>query len=179
MAKIGLKYLVVKPEAGTGVNMAKMIQADVAINMAKVKLYADDSVAESDTSFQDGTLSLNISDLSESMQTAVLGHKKVGATEEVASNVDDEAPYVGAGFYGVKMVNNVKKWRALWFPKIQFTEPGESMATKAETLAFGTDTIVGDIHIDVSGNWKFEQTFTTEAAAVTYLNGKAGIVVIP
>lgn len=179
MAKYGLKYLVVKPETGAGVNIAKMIQADVAINMAKVKLYADDAVAESDASFQDGTLSLNISDLSNDVQTMLLGHAKVGETEEIASGVDDQAPYVGAGFYGAKMVNNVKKWRALWFPKVQFTEPGESMATRAETLAFGTDTIVGDIHIDASGNWKYEQTFTTEAAAVTYLNGKAGIVVTP
>jgi len=178
MAKIGLKYPVYKDSTGGGV-IAKAIQADVAITMSNVPLYADDAIAEKDMSFQSGTLTLGIDDLAAGILTKLLGHKKVGATDEIASTVDDVSPFVGVGFYGVKMVNGVKAYRALWFPKVQFEEPADSMTTKGETIAFGTDSIVGTIMPDSTGAWKLEQTFTTEAAAIAYLNGKAGIVVTP
>ena len=70
MAKIGLKYPVAAPmkEDGktydTGFVIAKAIKASVTANNNDVKLYADDGIAESDKSFKDGTLSLNVDDLS-------------------------------------------------------------------------------------------------------------------
>lgn len=178
MAKIGLKYPVYKDSTGGGV-IAKAIQADVSITVNNVSLYADDAIAENDKSFQSGTLTLGIDDLNEGVLTKLLGHTKDSESEEIASNIDDVAPFVGVGFYGVKMVNGVKAYRALWFPKVQFEEPADSMTTKGETIAFGTDSIVGTIMPDSTGTWKLEQTFETESAAVTYLNGKAGIVVTP
>ena len=53
MAKIGLKYPVYKTDSAAGV-IGKAIQADISITVNDVKLYADDAVAESDKSFQNG-----------------------------------------------------------------------------------------------------------------------------
>ncbi len=174
MAKIGLKYPVFKSATSQGV-IAKAIQADIAITVNDVKLHADDVIAESDKSFQSGTLTLGIDDLSDTIQTEFLGHT-VGTDDEIIAKGTDENPYVGIGFYGVKVVGGVKKFRAIWLPKVQFAEPADTNATKGDTVAFATPVLEGTIMLDEDGVWKYEQTFTTEAEAKTYLDGKAGIV---
>lgn len=178
MAKIGLKYPVYKGESTQGV-IAKAIQADIAIETNDIKLYADDVIAESDRSFKSGKVTLGVDDLSDAIQTAFLGHAVGTIPAEIIASGTDTSPYVGVGFYGLKLVAGVKKYRAIWLPKVQFGEPADANTTKGETLAFGTASLEGTIMLDDTGAWKYEQTFTVEAAARTYLEGKAGIVVIP
>ena len=69
MAKIGLKNFLfgVLTEAsdgtatyGTAVKPAKAISCSVSISNNDAKLYADDGLAESDTSFQSGTVSMGV-----------------------------------------------------------------------------------------------------------------------
>jgi len=178
MSNIGLRYPVFKSATTQGV-IGKAIQADIAIETNDVKLYADDVVAESDKSFKSGKITLGVDDLSDIIQAEFLGHSVADITGEITANGSDENPYVGIGFYGVKMVNRVKKYRAIWFMKVQFAEPADANKTKGETLEFTTPVLEGTIMQDDIGDWKKEQTFATEAEAKTYLEGKAGIVVIP
>ena len=174
MAKIGLKYPVYEarlpPECGV---IAKAIQADIAISVNDVKLYADDAIAESDKSFQSGTLTLGIDDLSDAVQTAFLGHTVDDG--EITAKGTDQNPYVGIGFYGVKVVGGVRKFRAIWLPKVQFAEPADTNATKGDTVAFATPALEGTIMLDDDGAWKYEQTFDAEAEAIAYLQAKSGV----
>lgn len=177
MAKIGLKYPVFKGAKNKGV-VAKAIQADIAITVNDVKLYADDALAESDRSFQSGTLAFGIDDLSDNIQAEFLGHTIDSETGLITAKTSDVSPYVGIGFYGVKLVSNVKKYRAIWLPKVQFGEPNDTNATKGDSVAFATVSLTGNIFPDATGTWKEEQTFPTEEEARTFLNGKAGITVV-
>jgi phi13 family phage major tail protein len=172
LAKIGLKYPVYKTATAQGV-IGKAIQADISISVNDVKLYADDGIAESDKSFQSGTITLGVDDLSDEIQTAFLGHA-VDDGEIIAKGADDN-PYVSIGFYCVKMVKGVKKYRAIWLPKVQFAEPSDTNATKGETLAFATPVLEGTIMLDDNGDWKKEKTFATEAEAIAYLQNKSGV----
>lgn len=174
MAKIGLRYPVYKTSFTQGV-IAKAIQADIAISVNDVKLYADDIIAETDKSFQNGTVTLGVDELSDNVYATLLGHTVDGITGELTADIDDVAPFVGIGFYGVKKVNNVAKYRAIWLPKVQFAEPADTNSTKGETTTFNTPVIVGTIMVDGNGDWKKENTFTTEAEAKAYLDAKAGI----
>lgn len=174
MAKIGLKYPVYKSKQNQGV-IGKAIQADISISVNEAYLYADDGVAESDKSFQSGTITLGIDDLSDEIQTEFLGHEKDGETGEIIANANDENPYVGIGFYGVKKVGGVRKYRAIWLPKVQFAEPEDTNATKGESVEFNTPSLEGTIMLDEDGNWKMEKTFESEADAKAYLEDKAGI----
>jgi len=178
MAKIGLRYPVYKSANSKGV-IGKAIQADISISTNDVKLYADDVVVESDKSFKSGTITLGIDDLSDEIQTEFLGHKKDEQTGEIIANGNDENPYVGIGFYGIKKVNNVIKYRAIWLPKVQFAEPADTNKSKGETVEFNTPTLEGTIMMDDDGNWKYEQTFSTEDEAKAYLENKAGITTTP
>lgn len=178
MAKIGLRYPVYKSATNKGV-IAKAIQADIAITTNDVKIHADDVIAESDKSFQSGTLTLGVDDLPDEIYAEFMGHTIDEATKEITANGDDNSIFVGVGFYGVKMVRGVRKYRAIWLTKLQFAEPADNNATKGETTVFTTPVLVGTIMLDDNGDWKKENTFDTEEEAVTYLNGKAGIVVAP
>lgn len=172
MAKIGLKYPVYSGSNG-GAVLAKAIQADITIEPNDEALYADDGIAETDKSFRTGTITVGIDDLSDTAQVDILGHSL--SDGEVTANSGDEPPIVRFGFYGVKKVNDVKKYRAIWLPRVQFAEPADSNATKGDTTVFNTPVVTGTIMTDDNGNWKQEQTFDNEGDARAYLGDKAGI----
>ena len=178
MAKIGLQYLVYKgsgdiPTKGV---LAKPIQADYAIQLNEAKLYANDSVAESDKSFRDGTLTLGVDDLNDTIQVELLGHTKDAETGEIVSNGNDNNPYISVGFISISKVNGAQKFVGTWLPKTQFGEPSITNQTKGESTSFSTPTMTGTIMLDDNGDWRFENAFTTLADAKTYLNTFAGIV---
>lgn len=172
MAKIGLRYVVYNNEDGKNGIAGKAIQADISIQANDVKLYADDALAESDKSFQSGAITLGIDDLSDTVQADFLGHD-VTEEGEIVANKDDEPKETGIGFFGVKMVNNVKKFRAIWLHKVKFSEPNDDNQTKGENPAFSTPVLTGEIMVDDNGDWKSEQTFDTTQEAISYLNEKA------
>lgn len=173
MAKIGLKYPVYKSATKEGV-IGKAIQADIAITVNNAFLYGDDGIAESDKSFQSGTITFGTDDLSDEIQVEFLGHVKSAGGEITAKGADD-SPYVGIGFYGVKKVNGARKYRAIWLPKVQFGEPNDTNSTKGETVTFNTPVLEGTVMLDDTGAWKYEQTFDTEAEAIVYLQDKSGV----
>lgn len=188
MAKVGLKYLVTAPlkEDGKtydkGFVVAKMIKATVNANNNDVKLYADDGAAESDKSFKDGTISLNVDDLTQKVYADMLGHTYTQAgegenaePETVVASANDIAPYLGTGFYGEIRRNNKPYFQAKWLKKTQFAEPNDETETKGETIAFQTPTIEGTVFKADDGSWKEQAEFKTEAEARAWLNKKANI----
>ncbi len=174
MAKIGLKYIVYKTPTKSGL-VGKGIQADINIESNDSKLYADDGIAEIDKSFRGGTITLGVDDLSDEVQTDLLGHAVEDG--EITGNENDEAVPCGIGIIAVKKVSGARKYRAVWLTRVQFGEPSDSNATKGESIAFGTPTMQGEIIRDDNGNWKQEKTFASETDARNYLNGKADLPV--
>lgn len=186
MARIGLKYPIYAKyntdSGGTvtysnGTNIGKAIKADVSITTSNTAMYGDDEVAERINEFVSGTISLETTDLSIENYSALLGHDISGTanSKEITSKDTDAPIYVGFGFYGRKIVDNVHYFRAIWFTKVIFGEPSESFETKGNSITFGSYTIEGAIESDTNGVYKVEQTFTTETEAVAWLKGKANI----
>lgn len=180
MAKIGLKdfyYSVATEDATTGAltysgatKLAKAISATFEPTVSDATLYADDAIAERDAGVTGGTLTLGIDRYDTATAAALLGHS-VEANGELVSNVNDVAPYVGVGRVAVLMQDGVRKYRAVFFPKVKFQEPSSENNTKGETTEFGTYEISGTVIPPVDGDWRKEQVFETEAAAVAYLTG--------
>lgn len=188
MAKIGLKYPVYAPATetdsaisyGTGAVLAKAISANISIENNDVKLYADDAVCESDNSFSDGTVTIGVDDLYDAAKVALLAYIE-GATIDATTGAKELSAgtgtpaIVGFGFYGKVVRNRVSYWRAIWLKKVQFAEPSDELATKGESLEFGTPELEGAIMLAPDGKWKEEGTFSAEAGAKAWLDGKAGI----
>lgn len=179
MAKIGLnsfRYgVLAEANDGTasydGANTpARAISCTADITNNEAKLFADDVLAESDTSFQSGTVTIGIDDEDQATMATLLGHT-VSQSGEMVRNASDTAPYVGFGRIVTKMVNGVYKYKVEFLCKVKFAEPSQENNTKGENLEFGTTTIEGQIATLANGDWSKTKTFDTKADALTYLEG--------
>lgn len=190
MASIGVKYPVWAPltetdssaSYGSGVVLGKAIGISTSIEVADVKLYGDDDVAEEDKSFDGGSLSLNSTHLTQENRALILGHTIQSANipghpeiMEVISKDGDEPPYGGFGYYGSEKTNGQLKYHAYWLPKTKFSEPNTELETKGETTSFQTPTIEGEIYRDITGAWKHDIVCDSEVQAKAWLNEKANI----
>ena len=181
MAKIGLKNFLFgiltensdgSASYGVAQKPAKAISCKVDISNNDAKLYADDSLAESDKTFQSGTVTLGIDDEDDVMLATLLGHQITNG--EMERNAYDSAPYVGLGRVITKMVGGVYKYKVEFLKKVKFSEPSQENNTKGESVEFGTSEIEGLVSTLADGSWSITKTFNTMAEAQAYLNGLFG-----
>lgn len=191
MAAIGLNYSVYAALTendsagthtyGTGKHGRKLIKADIKINTTNDPLYADDGIAESLKEFIDGTITMNQDDISDTMKTDFIGNTTKSLTvgedsvTEVVSKDTDISPYVGIGFIQPKIVDKVRKYRAIFLPKVQFAEPDETAETKGKNISWQTPSIVGTIMRRNDGVWKEETTVTDLDTAIAYIKSKVNL----
>lgn len=152
--------------------LGKAVSCNVSITNNSATLYADDALAESDTSFASGTMKLGVADDDESIFADLLGHSIT--TEGVVTKTStDVAPYVGVGRVVTKMVDGAYKYKAEFIFKVKFSEPSADENTKGENIEFSTPEIEGIISAlaDDSGTWGTSETFTTKSDALTWLQG--------
>ena len=177
MAKIGLTNLWYSKltEAADGTpsyegatSFGKAVSASVSITNNSAKLYADDALAESDTSFQSGTVTLGVDEDADTVFADVLGHE-IDSAGEVVKNANDAAPWVGLARVITKMVNGVYKYKAEVLLKVKFSEPSADDQTKGESIEFSTPEIQGTIGTLANGDWNKSKTFTSKSAAVEYI----------
>lgn len=92
-------------------------------------LYAHDTLAESDTSFQSGTVTIGIDEDDLQTMAPLLGYT---VTEEgiMRRNAKDMAPHVGLGRFETKMVNRVYRYNVKFLYKVKFAEPSAENTTK-------------------------------------------------
>lgn len=154
---------------GTATKPGKAISCSVSITTNSATLYADDALAESDTSFQSGTVTIGIDRDDLTTQATLLGHTITDGT--IVRNANDLAPYVGLGRIVTMMVQGAYKYKVEFLNKVKFSEPSQDDTTKGESLEFGTVEIEGTVATLANGDWSTAQTFDTRSDAVTFLNG--------
>jgi phi13 family phage major tail protein len=179
MANIGLSNVWYSPltEDANGAphyagakNFGKAVSCSTNITNNDAKLFGDDGLAESDTSFSNGTMTLGVTDDDETVFAEVLGHE-INASGEVVKTSSDVAPYIGIGRIVTKMVNNLYKYKVEFLYKVKFSEPSRDENTKGENIEFATPSIEGNIATlnDDKGTWNKSKTFNTKSDALTYL----------
>lgn len=153
------------------INMGKAVSASVSINNNSAELYGDDAIAESDTAFSNGTITLTLTDDDDTVFAQLLGHTvEDGETVKTSTDV---APYVGIGRIVTKMVNGQYKYKVEFLYKVKFAEPNRDENTHGENVEFGTPSIEGRILTlnDDDKTWNRTKTFTQKSDALTYLQG--------
>lgn len=181
MAKTGFLYVVAgKLNADeNGYTEGRYMGPTAAFNINTtsndVKDYGDNSVTETDTSVTGGTTSLEINEMTNESYAYMLGHTYDKEKDMVVCKKNDIAPFVGMGAVGVSTRNNVHKYTAKFYRKMQFREPNDENATQQETVSFTHTTIEGNMFVPSDGQWKEQQTFDTAEEAKAWLNEKVGI----
>ena len=179
MAKIGLDNFLYgnlteaqdgTPTYGVATKPGKAINCSVSVSTNSASLYADNTLAESDTSFQSGTVSMEIDNADITTQANLLGHSVDSETGAMTRAIDDVAPYVGFGRIITLMVNGTYKYKVEFLYKVKFSEPSQENATRGESVEFGTTTIEGVVSTLANNKWSTTATFDTKAEAQAYLN---------
>ena len=150
-------------------SFGKAVSCSVSITNNSAELYADDALAESDTSFQSGTVTLGVDDDREATFADILGHS-ITEEGEVTYNTTDVAPWIALARIVTKMVNNVTLYKVKVLYKVKFAEPSEDENTKGESVEFATPSIEGKIATLANGEWKTAKTFSTKAEALAFIN---------
>ena len=183
MAKKGLKglrYAIITESAAGAITYGGAKTPGHAISYAEditsndAKLYGDDVVVESDTSFSGGTATIGIDHEDIDVYADLLGHT-IGTGGELQKNPDDVAPYVGVGRVVVLSVNNTTIYRAKITRKMKFSLPSSDEATKGESVEFGTYELSAQVLAPSDGsNWQLVKDFETAADAISYIETTLG-----
>lgn len=180
MAKIGLNNFryskLTESETGTATyagakKPAGAVSCKVSVSTSSASLYADDVLAESDTSFNNGTVTIGIDEEDNATMADLLGHTLAEEGGEMVRNANDVSPYVGLGRVIVKMVNGVRKYKVEFLCKVKFSEPSQDDKTKGENVEFTTSELEGTVSTLADGTWSKTKTFDTQADAIKYLEG--------
>lgn len=186
MASIGMRYVAAAPISsisgdtityGTG-QVMKAVEASLSWELDDSKLYADDAVAETDGSITGYTLDTTVDDMTDAQEAALFGYTKGTGNEYTV--YDDPVPYSGIGYVRVLKKNGVRKYKGIFYPKIQLTRQSENDKTREGSTSWGTVQIHGvglAVYLSSTGKNKFRthQTFDTAASAIAYVNSCLGI----
>jgi phi13 family phage major tail protein len=195
MAKKGLSKLVLADYSAEGntvtysnaTNQEKLASYSWEVTRSNTDdLYLDNAVAETDGgNFSSGNLTLETGDLMDETSKKILNVKtaqvSVGSGNVTEIILDDKTTgkTLGVGLMELHQVNNVDFYRAIWFPKVQFSIPAGSATTKGASVEWQTQEITGTIlRSDAVGSdgghpWQTHADFETEAEALAYLMVKA------
>ena len=179
MARIGVSKPVYASYAMSGstvvyggaTSMGKATSFDISLDSSEANnLYADNAIAETDNTFNGGTVTLGLADLDDAALVAVLGVTQ--SSGELIFKSGASAPYVGIGGIIKHQINNVDKYTGIILPKVQFSDPGISVTTQGESIEWQTPEITATIMRDDTTDqvWRRQKTFDTEASAQSYIS---------
>ncbi len=163
-------------DAETVPEFEKVVDEKFAANYANAELYANDSLAEHDDSFIDGTLTITIADDEDKFVATVLGNS-ITEEGEVTSNEDDMSPEVAYGHIIPKVYNSARKYKVEFFPRVRFTKITSDNKTKGSSVEFSTSSLEAKVmRLEKEfnglkeGDWEKHQTFESLQEAEEYLD---------
>jgi len=158
---------------GPPIRLARAIRADLAIEFAEAKLYADDGAVYVIKDFKSGTLTLGVDDIGVTAAQDLTGAVVDDNGVLVSMSESDGAP-VAIGFRALKPNG---KYRYFWLYRVKFGTPATNLQTKGDTITFQTPTIEGIVirrsKPDDKGRhpWKVEVTEGDDGVSASVISG--------
>lgn len=159
------------PKYGPAVSLGGVNESNDTLNFAEASAYADNAQKIKIKEFANGTIASKMLHLLFSIGSQILGTDADDA-EGRSYGEDDSAPYGGYGFFCSRMDANKKRYHeVVFYPKVQGSVEGSNYKTKEDQITLEYDSLAFDILCPNCGKYKIEKRFTTEAAAIAYLEG--------
>lgn len=165
------------PTYGTGTVIQEARNATVTREYNTNPLYGDDRIVDDDNGITGMTMTFESTGLSDDDRVALLGEEANANTTTGGQWVsDNESPYGGFGYIRRMRDDGVRKYEAWLTLKIKFREESQATQTREGTITWGTPTLTGravGLYVDSTDKQRYQlhETFTTIAAAKTWLNG--------
>lgn len=149
------------------VRIGKLVKADLTVNLASGKLYADDALAESVDEFVSGSIAMETDDMEDSVAAVVYGAK----VEEklVRYNQGDAPPAGGLGYIKRLMRNKKVICKGYYYPLVKAALGNDTAQTKTDSITFGTNATTFTVFACENGDWRHTEEFETEEAAVAWV----------
>lgn len=182
MASFGAKYIrfntiAEEPEGklpvykrGGAVTLGRLVKADLTVNLASGKLYADDELAESVDEFSSGSLAAETDDMEDTAASTVYGCTVTDG--EVHFKRGDSPPMGGLAYYKVLMRKGVKFFKGFFYPRVKAALGNDTAQTKGDSITFGTNNTTFTIFGSNSDDWRIWKTFKTEEEARAWVDEK-------
>lgn len=180
MASFGAKYpkfakIKTEPENAlpkyeSPVTIGRLVKADLTVNLASGKLFADDELAESVDEFSSGSIAMETDDMVDDVAAEVYG--ATVTDKEVHYKAGDSAPLGGLAYYKVLMRKGVKLFKGYFYPRVKAALGNDSANTKTDSITFGTAATTFTVFRCNSDAWRITEEFDTEAAAKAWVDEK-------
>lgn len=159
------------------VNIGRLVKADLTVNLASGKLYADDELAESVDEFSSGSVAMETDDMTDDVAAEVYGCTV--EEKKVHYKAGDSAPLGGLAYYKVLMRKGVKLFKGYFYPRVKAVLGNDNAATKADSITFGTNSTTFTVFRCNSADWRITEELTTEAAAKAWVKEQLKETVTP
>ena len=192
MAYYGLKKPIVAKRTAAGtydipqgglVQFARAIAFNVSPTFAEAALACDDDPhGEYEKEFVEADVTLGTDtvpvDVNEVLFGATVSASASGTGAEanvVTYKKDDQANEVGTAVIGDEVLHGVKKWVAVFLPRVKYADPGEDFETKGSSITYKTPSITGKAYAEADGTWRKRAVFGSEAEAVAWIEDCFGV----
>ena len=139
---------------GEAVKIGRLVKADLTIQMASGKLFADDGLAESVEEFASGSIAMETDDMLYEGASVVYGAEV--EDKLVHYNTKDDPPPGGLAYYKVLMRRKKKRYKGYFYPLVK--------------AALGNDTFT--VFACDNGDWRQTEEFTDEAEALAWVKSR-------
>ena len=188
MAKYGAKYLqwapfaaenpdaleTAFPKYGDPISLGALVSVTDTPTFNEAKMYGDNALKEHVNEFKECGVAVELTDLANSVASAVLGATISEETEnDLEFSAEDNAPYGGLAFYINKMVDGVKSYHGIYYPKLKASMQGTAYTTKGDSITLAGGSLNFTAAAPMNGKWKVESDdYPTEAGAKAWVDKK-------
>ena len=169
---------------GAGARIAEAVSASLSWDRSDGRFFGDDVQLDSDNGINGYTLDFEPTGLTDAARALLLGEVVSSGSTGEYSVTADAAPDVGFGYVRVMRATGdsgvVTSYEGWWYYKIKFGVSSEETRTKEQTIEWRTPTLSGigsGVVLAADGKvvYAVHKTFATKAAAIDWVDGKAGL----
>ena len=149
------------PKYGAALALAELQKINDNPTYAEGKQHGDDGLAEYVREFTEADVDVEITDLPVELEQAILGAKEntSGAHKVTRFGASDVAPYGGLAAISCIQRSNVKKYQAIFYPKLKAAMQGEEYTTKGDTITLAGGKLKFKAMACKSGDWKLKSPY--------------------
>ncbi len=149
------------------VRIGRLVKADVTVNLASGKLYADDALAESVDEFVSASIAMETDDMEDSVAAEIYG---ATVTDKLVQyNTGDSPPAGGLGYIKKLMRNKKTVCKGYYYPLVKAALGNDTAQTKTDSITFGTNATAFTVFACENGDWRHTEEFQAEAEAVAWI----------
>ena len=155
---------------GDPVKIGRLVKADLTIQMASGKIFADDGLAESVDEFASGSVAMETDDILDSAASVIYGTTVDGKT--VHYNTKDDPPSGGLAYYKKLMRKRKVLYKGIFHPLVKASLGNDSASTKTDSITFGTSSTNFTVFAAANADWRITEEFDTEEEAIAWVKGR-------